>query len=147
MAEILRDKHVAINTFRELRRLRFERQIEAAQLMVAMARYTIGYARSLVAATPEELLAKPKKPKELKGLTAEQIALMEQESAKLQRHFNLIEKDYGADHLDLVLATGYVARLLANARIVGYLAQCHPEILAEFQKLLEPQKGSQSHTV
>lgn len=71
----------------------------------------------------------------LKGLTAEQIALMEEESAKLQRHFKVIEKDYGADHLDLVLATGYVSRLLGNARVVGYLAQCHPEILAEFQKL------------
>ncbi len=141
VAEILRDKHVAINTFRELRRLCPERQIEAAQLMVAMNRYTISYARSLVAATPEALLTKQKKPKELKGLTAEQLALMEQEAARLQRHFKVIEKDYGADHLDLVLAAGYVSRLLANARVVGYLAQCHPEILAEFQKLRELQKG------
>jgi len=138
VAELLRDKHVAFNTFRELRRLQPERQVEAAQLMVAMNRYTIGYARSLVAATPEALLAKPKKKKELKGLTSEQIALMEEESAKLQRHFKVIEKDYGADHLDLVLANGYVSRLLGNARVVGYLAQCHPEILAEFQKLRGP---------
>jgi ParB-like chromosome segregation protein Spo0J len=142
VADLLRDKHVALNTFRELRRLQPERQIEAAQLMVAMNRYTIGYARSLVAATPETLLAKPKKPKVLKGLTAEQIALMEQESAKLQLHFKVIEKDYGSDHLDLVLATGYVSRLLSSARVVGYLAQCHPEILAEFQKLREVQMGS-----
>ncbi len=142
MAELLRDKHVAINTFRELRRLRPERQVEAAQLMVAMNRYTIGYARSLVAPTPEDLLTRPKKSKAQKGLSAEQIALMEEESAKLQRHFKLIEKDYGADHLDLVLAPGYVARLLANARVVGYLAQCHPEILAEFQKAREIQKAA-----
>ncbi|MEA3048806.1 MAG: hypothetical protein QOG84_642 [Sphingomonadales bacterium] len=46
-------------------------------------------------------------------------------------------KDY-----KLVLATRYVARLLANARVVGHLAQCHPEILAEFQKLREAQKAS-----
>lgn len=142
VADILRDKHVAINTFRELRRLRPERQIEAAQLMVAMNRYTIGYARSLVAATPAELLTKAKKGKSLRGLTAEQIDLMEQEAAKLQRHFKLIEKDYGADHLDLVLASGYVGRLLANARVVGYLAQCHPEILAEFQKVRDAQRSS-----
>jgi ParB-like chromosome segregation protein Spo0J len=141
VAELLRDKHIAINTFRELRRLRPERQIEAAQLMIAMNRYTIGYARSLVAATPEDQLVKAKKSKTLKGLTAEQIALMEQESAKLQKHFKLIEKDYGADHLDLVLATGYVTRLLGNARVVGYLAQCHPEILAEFQKVSEQHRA------
>ena len=73
----------------------------------------------------------------LKGLTAEQIALMEEESAKLQQHFKAIEKDYGADHLDLVLAKGCVCRLLGNACTVGYLARCHPEILAEFQKLGE----------
>jgi hypothetical protein len=36
---------VALNTFRELRPLEPERQIEAAQLMVAISRYTIGYAR------------------------------------------------------------------------------------------------------
>jgi ParB-like chromosome segregation protein Spo0J len=142
VADLLRDKHVALNTFRELRRLQPERQIEAAQLMIAMNRYTIGYARSLVAATPEGQLRKPRKPKVLKGLTAEQIALMEEESAKLQRHFKVIEKDYGADHLDLVLATGYVARLLSSARVVGYLAQCHPEILSEFQKLRGMQPAS-----
>lgn len=138
--ELLKDKHVAIATFRELRRLRPDRQVEAAQLMVAMNRYTISYARSLVAATPEDMLAKPRKSKALNGLTPEQITLMEQESSRLQQHFKLIEKDYGTDHLDLVLATGYVSRLLENARVVGYLAKCHPEILAEFQKLREMQQ-------
>lgn len=141
VAELLRDKHVAIQTFRELRRLRPERQIEAAQLMVAMNRYNLSYARSLVAATPEDLLTR-KKSKTLMGLTADQIALMEKESAKLQRNFKLIEKDYGADHLDLVLASGYVERLLSNARVVGYLAQCHPEILGEFQKLQDQLKSA-----
>lgn len=44
------------------------------------------------------------------------------------------------DRLDLVLAIGYVGRLLANARVVRYLAQFHPEILAEFQKIVEAPK-------
>jgi hypothetical protein len=42
----------------------------------------------------------------------------------------------------LVLAKGYVSRLLRNVRIFGYLAQCHPEILAEFQKLSEARVAS-----
>lgn len=141
-AELLRDKHVPLNSFTELRRLCPERQIEAAELMVAMNRYTISYAKSLVAATPEALLVKKRKTKVVKGLTPEQIARMEEEAAKLQREFKLIEQDYGADHLDLVLAVGYVGRLLGNARVVGYLAQCHPEILAEFQKLGELQRAA-----
>jgi hypothetical protein len=140
-ADLLRDKHVAIHSFYELKKLKPMRQIEAAELMVAMNRYTISYARSLVAASSESQLVEPKK-KKVKGLTPEQIARMETEAARLQREFKVIEQDYGADHLDLVLAVGYVARLLSNARVVGYLAQCHPEILAEFQKLSELQKAA-----
>jgi hypothetical protein len=117
------------------------RQIEAAELMVAMNRYTISYARSLVAASSESQLIERKK-KKVKGLTPEQIARMETEAARLQREFKIIEQDYGADHLDLVLATGYVGRLLANARVVRYLAQKHPEILAEFQKIAELQNAA-----
>jgi hypothetical protein len=98
-ADLLRDKHVPINSFHELRKLKPMRQIEAADLMVAMNRYTISYARSLVAATPENQLVE-KKQKKLKGLTPEQIARMETESANLQREFKMIEQDYGADHLD-----------------------------------------------
>jgi hypothetical protein len=48
---------------------------------------------------------------------------------------SVAEKSYGADHLDLVLASGYVGRLLSNAKVVRYLAQHHSEILKEFQKM------------
>jgi hypothetical protein len=138
---LLRDKHVAIHTFSELRKLKPMRQIEAAELMIAMNKYTISYARSLVAATPEDQLV-VKRKRRVRGLTAEQIAKMETESANLQREFKAIEQSYGADHLDLVLATGYVSRLLANARVVRYLAQFHPEILSEFQKITELPKAA-----
>lgn len=139
--DLLGDKHVALNSFRELRKMCPERQVEAARLMVAMNRYTISYARSLVAATPEHLFVRKRKAR-VGGLTPEQIALMEAEAENLQRDFRVIEQDYGSDHLDLVLATGYVTRLLGNARAVGYLAQHHSEILAEFQKLSELQKAA-----
>ncbi len=135
--ELLKDKHVPINTFRELKRLAPMRQIEASELMVAMNRYTINYARSLVAATPQDQLSDPEKPKQVKGLTDEQVALMERESGNLEREFKMAEQSYGADHLDLVLAKGYLGKLLANARVVRYLAQNHQEILAEFQRLVD----------
>ena len=62
---------------------------------------------------------------------------MERESANLDREFKLIEQEYGTDHLDLVLATGYLCRLIENARVVHHLAKCHPEVLAEFQKIAQ----------
>ncbi|MET3791884.1 plasmid partitioning protein RepB C-terminal domain-containing protein [Aquamicrobium terrae] len=139
-ADLLKDKHVPINTISELKKLKSVRQIEAVQLMIAMNKYTISYARSLVAATPDSQLVRGKKG--MKGLSAHQIELMENESASLDREFKTIEQDYGTDHLELVLATGYVARLLGSARIVRHLAQHHPDIFSEFQKIVELQKAA-----
>src|SRR5207248_563366 len=106
-------------------------------LMVAMNKYTIGYAKSLVAATSPAHLAEDYKPKTIKGLSSDQVALMERESANLEREFRIVEQSYGTDHLDLVLANGYLGKLLGNARVVRYLAQHQQEILLEFQKLVE----------
>ncbi len=72
-----------------------------------------------------------------KGLSSEQIALMERETANLDREFRIAEQSYGTDHLDLVLANGYLGKLLGNARVVRYLAQHQKEILFEFQKLVD----------
>jgi len=60
---------------------------------------------------------------------------MERESANLEREFRIAEQSYGADHLDLVLANGYLGKLLSNAQIMRYLAQSQLDILREFQKL------------
>jgi ParB-like chromosome segregation protein Spo0J len=142
VAGILKDKHIAIATFTELRKLVPLRQIEAAELMVAMNKFTINYAKSLVAATPQEQLVETDKPKKVRGLSEEQVALMERESVSLQREFRIAEKSYGADHLDLVLSNGYVGKLLSNARVVRYLAQHHHDILTEFQKLAETETAA-----
>lgn len=138
--DLLKDKHVPVNTIGQLKKMKPMRQIESAQLMAAMNKYSITYARSLVAATPESMLVHPKKP--IRGLSGDQIALMENEAASLDREFKTIEQDYGADHLDLVLTTGYLTRLLSNARVVRYLAQKFPDILAEFQKITELRKAA-----
>lgn len=139
--DLLRDKHVPMNVFTELRRMKPMRQIAAAEMMVAMNKYSTGYAKSIVAATAEEDLVEQKR-KAVRGLTEAQIELMSRESAKLDRDFKLIEQTYGADHLDLVLATGYLGSLLRSAPIVRYLAQHHPQLLAEFQKITDLQQAA-----
>jgi hypothetical protein len=138
--DLMKDRHVPINTLGELKKLKSVRQIEAVELMIAMNKYTISYARSLVAATPEAQLVKGKK--NVVGLSDHQIELMETESANLDREFKTIEQDYGTDHLELVLATGYVARLLGSARVVRHLAQFYPDILSEFQKIADLQRAA-----
>ena len=83
-----------------------ERQVEAAELMVAMNKFTISYAKTLLAATPDAQLAQGRRRIKPRGVTEEQLVLMQRESANLDREFRLIEESYGADHLDLVLARG-----------------------------------------
>jgi len=137
VANILKDKHIAIQALAELRKLAPLRQIEATELMVAMNKYTFGYAKSLVAATPQDQLAEGYKPKRVRGLTSAQVALMERETANLDREFRIAEQSYGTDHLDLVIASGYIGKLLGNAKVVRYLGMHQKEILLEFQKLVE----------
>ena len=140
-ANLLRDKYLPLNAFTELRRLKPMRQIVAAEMMVAMNRYSTSYAKSIVAGTSDDQLVDGS-GKSVRGLTEEQVALMERESAILDREFKLIEQSYGADHLDLVLATGYVTRLLSNVRVVRHLAQHHSDLFSEFQKIADIQKAA-----
>jgi ParB-like chromosome segregation protein Spo0J len=136
-AELLKDKQVTLTSFRILRKMKPLRQIEAAELMVTMNKYTVNYARSLLAATPERQLINPEKPKAAKGVSRQQLELMERESASLERELRLVEDTYGTDHLDLVLARGYVSKLIGNARISRFIEMHHSEFLPEFEKITE----------
>lgn len=137
--ELLRDRHVSQHTFWQLKRMSPLRQIEAAELMVAMNRYSTSYARSLLAATPADQLVERRKPRATRSLTPEQVDLMERESANLDRQFRMAEENYSANNLDLVLARGWLSRLLMNMRVARYLDQKHPDILAEFRKIATPE--------
>ena len=136
-AELLKDKQVALTGFQILKKMKPMRQIEAAELMVAMNKYTVNYARSLLAATSASQLNEPETPNAVKGISRQQLELMERESANLQRELRLVEDTYGRDHLDLVLARGYVSKLVTNARVARYLEMHHPEFLPEFEKITE----------
>lgn len=136
VATLLQERMVPIKTFQEIRKLRPMRQIEVAETMIAMNRFSWPYAQSLVAATPQGQLVSEQR-KSIKGLSEDQLEHMERESTNIDREFRMIEQSYGADHLDLVLATGYLCRLIDNVRAVHHLARHHPELLAEFQRIVQ----------
>jgi hypothetical protein len=135
--ELLKDKHCPQNTFQSLKKMKPMRQIEVAELLIAMDNYSVSYSKALLAATPQDQLIESEKPKSFKGISAERIAQMESEMAKLQREMKLIEDSYGPDHLSLVLARGYLVSLLENEGVSRYLAQNHNEILSEFRRISE----------
>ncbi|MGD9471731.1 MAG: plasmid partitioning protein RepB C-terminal domain-containing protein [Novosphingobium sp.] len=136
VAKLLQDRMVPINTFSELKKLKPMRQLQAAEAMIAMNKFSWPYAKWLVAATPQGELVHDKK-KAVRGLSDEQIDHMEREATNIDREFRMIEQSYGSDHLDLVLATGYLCRLIENVRVVHHLARYHPELLAEFQRIVQ----------
>jgi hypothetical protein len=55
----------------------------------------------------------------------------------LEGDFRAIEESHGKNVLNLVLAVGYVRRLVENAAVVKYLSKNYPDIFAEFEKLAE----------
>lgn len=134
--ELLKDKSVNPITFDVLRKMKPMRQIEVTELMCMAANWSVNYAKALLAATRQEDLAKPEKPKKIKGLTPEQMARMEREMTSLQQDFKQIEASYGDDILHLVIASGYLNKLMSNPAIEAYLLKHHGEIACEFRAII-----------
>ncbi len=136
VVELLKDRSVNPSTFTMLRKMRAVRQIEAAELMISAGNFTGSYARALLAATRQSDLVQSHKPKKIGGMTPEQMARMEREMASLTADFRTLEASYGDDVLHLVIASGYLSRLVANTAIEQWLAARHPEILSGFRSII-----------
>jgi ParB-like chromosome segregation protein Spo0J len=136
VAGMLNDRSVDTTVFTLLRKMKPMRQIEAVELMSAMNNFTARYAHALLAATRQEDLAQPDRPKKISGLTAEQMARMEREMDGLQREFKTVAASYGDTVLNLVVASGYLSSLIGNPRVSRYLERHHPEILTEFTAIV-----------
>jgi hypothetical protein len=134
--EMVKNKFVSPGALREMKRVRPMRQIEMAELMIAANTYTTTYAKCLFAATPQEQLVEPEKPKEVRGLKPEDMMRMEKELDTLGSDFKLIEQNHGRNVLNLVLAVAYLRKLLDNAAVVRFLSQRHNDILGEFHRLV-----------
>ena len=144
-ADILKDRRVAANALAVLRKMKAARQIEAAGLMVAADKFSHRFAQALLVGTRAELLATPDRPpRSFKTACGAQKSLLEQETDTLLRDYKAVEESYGADVLTLSVCSGYVNRLLGNARVQRYLAKRHPEILQQLRQLLEEVQADKS---
>jgi ParB-like chromosome segregation protein Spo0J len=144
VVELLKDRSVNPVTFDVLRKMKPVRQIEVAELLLAANNFTSSYAKALLAATRQADLARPDKPKKVGGMTPEQMARMEREMESLNQDFKALETSYGDDVLHLVIASGYLARLVGNPEIERFLQSRHPEILDEFRSIITAASLDQS---
>ena len=136
-AELLKDRQFSPEISRVLRKMNPTRQMECVELMVSANNLSVSYAEAMLVATPAALLVDGKKPHKLTGVTQEQMAKMEREMANLQGQYKMVEQTYGQDVLNLVLARGYLAKLLENKQVARYLKQRQPEVLAEFETIVQ----------
>jgi len=138
-AEMLKDTPCSMKVFDILRQMSAVRQIEAADLMIGQNNFSIMFARAIRAATPESQLVTAKKGRGAGTQTpsGQQIARMERELAALQTQVKSVDETYGIDNLHLTVARGYIAKLLANSRIVRWLTNHQQDYLGEFQKIAE----------
>jgi len=135
--ELLKDRRATPGALRELRRVTPMRQIEMAELMTASSNFTVAYAKCLIAATPQDQLLQPDATKESTGLKPEDLSRIEREMKTLEADFRRIEDSHGQNMLKLVLAVGYLRRVLDSAAVVKYLSRKHADLLAELARIVE----------
>lgn len=134
--DLLKDYQINPVTFDVLRQMKAPRQIEACLLMKAASNHTAVYAKALLAASDDHQRMRPSAPRPVNAVTCADLALMEREMKKVQQDYRAIEATYGEDMLNLVVAAGYVSRLISNRRIARFLDDNHPEILSQFTAIV-----------
>lgn len=136
VVELLKDKPVGQQAFQKLRKMKAIRQLEVAELMVSANNYTISYAKALLATSKPADLHKPDELKKATGLSTEQMARLEREMASVSEDYKELEASYGDDMLVLVVAAGFLERLLSKPEIERFLASRHPEFLDNFRSIV-----------
>lgn len=135
--ELFKDRQFSVELGRVIRKMKPTRQVECVELMVSANNLTVAYAEALLVATPPTLLVDGKRPRKVNGVTPEQMVRMEREMVNLQGQYRLVEQSYGQDVLNLVLARGYLAKLLENEKISKYLRRSQPEVLDQFSAIVD----------
>ncbi len=131
---LLQDKQFTPDVTRILRNMKAARQVEAVELMIASNTITVAHAEALLKATlPEQRTDVKPAERENKIAPIEQIEKLEKEMSQVQESYTQAEQNYGSDLLNLVVAKGYLTKLLANGAVKSYIGRHEPEILTHLE--------------
>ncbi|WP_458373666.1 plasmid partitioning protein RepB C-terminal domain-containing protein [Pseudomonas laurylsulfatiphila] len=142
--ELLKVRMVSKSVFRVLRKMKPLRQIETVEMMISANCFTQNYAQMVLAATRPEML-NAKKSKVTSDANAEDIARMEREMEKLYQDYKVVEDTLGETMLVLVVAKGYMSRVLSNEAIAGFMVRSYPELLEELVSIMEAVSSDARH--
>ena len=131
---LLQDHQFTPDVTRVLRNMKAARQVEAVELMIASSTITVAHAEALLKATPPEQRTDMKPaPLEKRVAPIEQIVKLEREMNQVQASYKDAEENYGSELLNLVVAKGYVTKLLSNPAVKSYIGRHQPEILSHLE--------------
>lgn len=133
--ELLKTRMVSQPVFHALRKMKPMRQIEAAEMMISANCYTGRYAQMVLTATRPEDLTETKTSVE--GVSPENIVKMEREMERLYHDYRLVEDTLGETMLVLVVAKGYLTRILRNDSISAYLQRFEPDLARELMGIMD----------
>ena len=135
--ELLQDKKFTPDVTRILRNMKSARQVEAVELMVTSNNITATHAEALLKATKDEQRSDRVQAKnEKKRAPLEQIVKLEKEMSQVQTQYKDAEQNYGTDLLNLVVAKGYLTKLLDNNAVTVFIKKYEPEILNHFEMVV-----------
>jgi len=136
--ELLQDHQFTPDVTRHLRKMKAARQIEAVELMIAANTITSAHADALLKATPSEQRNDyaPPRPEQPQGDPLEQIVRLEREMSQVQEKYKHAEDNYGSELLNLVVAKGYLKKLMENEAVRSYVTRHAVEILEQFDLVL-----------
>lgn len=136
VAEMLKDRQVSVCVFNVLRKMKPMRQIETAEMMISANCFTNVYARMMLTATRADQLMTPRRVNKT-NTTAEDIGRLEREMEKLTQDYRLVEDTMGETMLVLVIAKGYVSRLLRNEAIAEFLQANYEDMVKELATVMD----------
>ena len=106
--------------------------------MIAANTITSAHADALLKARPPEQRNDytPPRLEQPKGDPLEQIVRLEREMNQVQEKYKHAEDNYGSELLNLVVAKGYLKKLMENEAVRSYVARHAGEILEQFYLVL-----------
>ena len=134
---LLKDRQIIPDVFRILRKMKPFRQMEAAEMMIAANKFTKSYAEMILATTRSEALTDKEKNKRKDEISPEDLSRMEAEMRRLQHDSKSAQDTAGDTMLSLVIAKGFVTRILRNENIASYLNQYHPDLLTSLNMTID----------
>ncbi len=135
---LLKTQVVSRAVFAVLKKMKPMRQIETAEMMMAASCFTVRYAKMMFSMTPPDQVNEARKIKRTSPEFATQdVARMEREMEKLYQSYHSIEDSLGETMLVLVVAKGYVSRLLSNDAVIAYIKRFQPEIGEELAGVID----------